>query len=175
MFGIFRRKETKNELLNRLLANLSKQGLFDHVVISDQTGLVVSSYSVPDIVSDITSKSIAALSSGVYDITIRSSKELLNDRLNFVILNSNFGEIFIVPIEIENYSKDFILTGLISKSSLRKIRENEQTIFDEVVNTINQYSLGLFNRKIKKSSSYKINSTIDRVNETAQTVKNIFT
>ena len=162
------KRETKSAQLNRLLTAIVDDELFDLVVISDQSGLIVSSISN----SNIEARALGALSAGMNEVTKQVAKYLQLGNLNYMIINSSYGELMLAPVEIKGYSKDFILSGLINEKNLTKIKEKEFSVYEKLVSILIHYSDQMaISRKTKATAS---NIYIDDVSNAAEAIKEVF-
>ena len=164
------RKTNKEDKLIHILSKLNKKGLFEVSVLSDQNGLIVSEYSP----SKLNSRSIGALSSKIYSVIKRAAKDLTMGEINYIILNSEHGEIISVPVKIMNYSKDFILTIIVSDQTMKKALNKNSSLYEETIAIVNQYSYGSVQVIEKHPSSYPNNSTIDKLLYTSEDIKEVF-
>lgn len=168
--SILHKRRSKAIILENLLKNLVEKGQFDLIVLSDKSGLTVSAYTK----KDLTTKFFSAISSIIYSSAKRYATDLLMGKLNFVLVNTEYGEFILLPIEIESYSKEFILSALISHEEIREINYKERSAFKEVVNLLNKYSLGKIRTKKAMKSIFSPNSSIERLGKATDTLKTIF-
>ena len=164
------KKANKEDKLEHILSRLNKKGLFEVTVLSDQNGLIVSEYSP----GKFEPRSIGALSSKIYSVIKRAAKDLTMGEVNYIILNSKHGEIISVPVKILNYSKEFILTIIVSNQTMKKISTQKASLYEETIAIVNQYSYGSIHVIKKYSSSYPNKSTIDKLLYTSEDIKEVF-
>ena len=164
------RRKSKAIILENLLKNLVEKGQFDLVVLSDKSGLTISAYNK----KNLTTKFFSALSSIIYSSAKRYATDLLMGKLNFILINTEYGEFILLPIDIEDYPKEFILSALISHEEIRNINFKERSAYKEVINLLNKYSLGKIRIKKTMKSTFSPNSSIEQLGKATENVKTIF-
>ncbi len=168
--AFLRRQKSKAEVLMNLLKNLSEEGQFDLVILADKSGLTVSSYTS----KNFTAKFFSALSSIIYSSAQRYSKDLHMGKLNFLLINTDYGEFILLPVEIENYSKEFILATLITHEEIQNINHEERSLYKDLIKKVNEYSWGQIRIKKAMNSIFSPNSSIERLGKASETVKLVF-
>lgn len=168
---LFRRHLPKDVVLDNILKDLANKGNFELVVVSDHTGLIVADYNE----KDLPPKYLAALSSIIYSSAKKSSEDLLMGTLNYIIINTAYGEILLMPIEIEDYSKDFLLSAIINKEAIKDIRSKERSMYEEMVNLFNKYTFSGFKIRRLRKATNPTNTSIERLNAAVKRVKDVFT